>query len=234
MWVSEFEIDGTPGLLGSMTKAANVTFIAYPTSYHHFHNFILVHFIGFVCGSENERDVFHKNLLNHERVIKAELHNNFLVLQIKESKAASAVYNPEIFCLRPVEIRSNGQEFWSLGSWNKDNILATSKFMLGNFAGKLLKVRDVPIDDFLFIGINPKLSPQQRRAVFLAIEHGYYEYPRHITLNELAKLMDVSFSTYQMHLRKAEQKLMPFLFNKFERALDGLRSMNLSNKQPFQ
>ena len=54
----------------------------------------------------------------------------------------------------------------------------------------------------------------QKRAVELAIEKGYYEIPRKIELKELADLMGISYSTYQVHLRKAERNLIPHFFEK--------------------
>jgi hypothetical protein len=50
---------------------------------------------------------------------------------------------------------------------------------------------------------------KQREAVELAIQHGYYDYPRKVEVQELAKMAKLAFSTYQAHLRKAERKLIP-------------------------
>ncbi len=56
----------------------------------------------------------------------------------------------------------------------------------------------------------PNLSKQQQKALELAIENKYYGYPRKITLKKLATLMNISESTYQFHLAKAESKVIPF------------------------
>ena len=60
-------------------------------------------------------------------------------------------------------------------------------------------------------GSIPKLTNKQRFAVELAIEKGYYEYPRKISVQELAKISKSPRSTFQEHLRKAESKLMKIL-----------------------
>jgi predicted DNA binding protein len=46
----------------------------------------------------------------------------------------------------------------------------------------------------------------------LAIKNGYYSSPRKINVKELAKISKLSFSTFQVHLRKAEEKLIPYFF----------------------
>ena len=57
----------------------------------------------------------------------------------------------------------------------------------------------------------PNLTDKQKNALSLAIEGGYYGYPRRITLEKLGKIQGMSYSTYQFHLRTAEKKIMPFL-----------------------
>ena len=58
----------------------------------------------------------------------------------------------------------------------------------------------------------PNLSTQQKKALELAIKNKYYGYPRKITLKKLSKLMNISESTYQFHLAKAEEKILPFFY----------------------
>lgn len=51
------------------------------------------------------------------------------------------------------------------------------------------------------------LSPEQRAALEAAVEHGYYETPRAIELDELADQLDVPRSTLSYRLRRAEAAL---------------------------
>jgi predicted DNA binding protein len=46
----------------------------------------------------------------------------------------------------------------------------------------------------------------------MAIKNGYYNYPRKTSIEKLAELSGLSFSTFHAHLRKAEQRLLPFYF----------------------
>ncbi|SIS18400.1 helix-turn-helix domain-containing protein [Natronorubrum thiooxidans] len=60
-----------------------------------------------------------------------------------------------------------------------------------------------PVDQ-LFDG----LTDRQLAALRLALESGYYEQPRKTSLRELADRTSVARSTYEEHLRKAENKLL--------------------------
>mgnify|MGYP006284230577 FL=1 len=52
------------------------------------------------------------------------------------------------------------------------------------------------------------LTDRQLAALQLALEHGYYEQPRGTSLRDIADRTTVSKSTYEEHLRKAENKLL--------------------------
>lgn len=52
------------------------------------------------------------------------------------------------------------------------------------------------------------LTDRQMAALRLALESGYYEQPRKTSLRELADQTAVARSTYEEHLRKAENKLL--------------------------
>ncbi|SFF96058.1 hypothetical protein SAMN04488063_0935 [Halopelagius inordinatus] len=52
------------------------------------------------------------------------------------------------------------------------------------------------------------LTDRQLAALQLALESGYYEQPRKTSLRELAGQTTVARSTYEEHLRKAENKLL--------------------------
>ncbi|WP_340101832.1 helix-turn-helix domain-containing protein [Salinibaculum salinum] len=52
------------------------------------------------------------------------------------------------------------------------------------------------------------VTDRQLAALRLALERGYYEQPRKTSLRELAEQTAVARSTYEEHLRKAENKLL--------------------------
>ena len=58
------------------------------------------------------------------------------------------------------------------------------------------------------------LSDKQKRALEIAINNGYYNVPRRVTIAKLVKIMGISFSTYQVHIRKQEEKIIPQSYDK--------------------
>ena len=52
------------------------------------------------------------------------------------------------------------------------------------------------------MGKPKNLTDKQKEAMGLAIKHGYYEYPRKIDVQDLARESKLSFSTFHAHLRK--------------------------------
>ncbi len=52
------------------------------------------------------------------------------------------------------------------------------------------------------------LTSRQRNIVEIALEEGYFDYPRRITLRQLAKKVGVSASTVSEVLRRAEKKIL--------------------------
>ncbi|SER41579.1 helix-turn-helix domain-containing protein [Natrinema salaciae] len=53
-----------------------------------------------------------------------------------------------------------------------------------------------------------ELTPRQREALTVARKRGYYEWPRAVSVQDLATELDVSKATFLEHLRNAEAKLL--------------------------
>jgi predicted DNA binding protein len=52
------------------------------------------------------------------------------------------------------------------------------------------------------------ITDRQLAALQLALENGYYEQPRGTSLRDLADMTSVARSTFEEHLRKAENKFL--------------------------
>jgi predicted DNA binding protein len=65
-------------------------------------------------------------------------------------------------------------------------------------------VTDPPLNPFASLS----LRPEQRRVLEIAADHGYYETPREVTLDEIAAMLDIPRSTVSYRLRRAEAELI--------------------------
>ncbi len=214
MWVAKVEINGEKALIGSRCKKFSVQVSGYPVSFYEKKSGIYVYMVGFVFGEDKNVKKLINDLKKDKRVLHLEDNGNFVVGQIKEPLKFKPIYHHRIMHLEPVIIKDNGFELWTIGSWNKKELMDFVKLIQKTHKGKLLKIKQEKITNFSVISVSPQLTLKQQKAMELAIKNGYYDYPRKIGLEELAKLMKLSYSTYQAHLRKAEKKLMPFFFER--------------------
>ena len=65
------------------------------------------------------------------------------------------------------------------------------------------------------------IPPRQREFLNTAVEKGYFEIPREVTLEELAKEMGITKTTASNHLRKAEHTLITFVLPYINLAVTG-------------
>src|SRR5437899_3845907 len=57
-------------------------------------------------------------------------------------------------------------------------------------------------------GLFGQLTEKQMKALLSAVENGYYEVPKRITADELARTQDQPRSTLEEHIRKGESKVL--------------------------
>ena len=126
------------------------------------------------------------------------------------------MYDHRIINLEPIFIDEEGYNYWTIGSWNKKELIEFVKVVEKEYNGKLMSMTQQKIINFSILSIQPQLTSKQKKAIELAIKENYYDYPRKVELRDLAKIMKISYSTFQAHLRKAEKKLIPFFFKRSE------------------
>jgi hypothetical protein len=214
MWVAEVRIDGGESLLGSRTKKFNVSLSGYPFSFHEKEDGVYIFFAGFLFGEEKNIKGFFKDLKKDQRVLSLELDKNFLIGHLREPPKYRPIHEPNIIRVKPIIIKEDGSEIWTIGSLKKKSILDFISLYEKTHKGRLIRITNEEVSDFSIIGFYPKITKKQKGALETALKHGYYEYPRKTDLIELAKLLGVSYSTYQAHLRKAERSIIPFFFGR--------------------
>lgn len=177
---------------------------------------------GLIAGEEQNKKKFFSDLKKDKKVVSLEVNKDFFICIYSEKKtsnraeAVKIAYNPRLIFLKPVIINEEGFEEWEVASIKREDL---EKFVhyaekMKNVESQLFYLKQQKLGDILIYSMVPKLTLKQKKAIELAVIHNYYGYPRKIKLKDLAKIMNVSISTFQFHLAKAEAKLIPFLEKK--------------------
>ncbi len=123
---------------------------------------------------------------------------------LTESVFCSMIMSSNAFCrtcLFHSNARPNGTTEWT--------IAFTGREALTDLLERLKEDKvDVKILRLNTVADVETLTSRQRSIVEIALEEGYFDYPRSITLRSLAKKVGVSSSTVSEVLRRAEKKIL--------------------------
>jgi predicted DNA binding protein len=214
MWVAKVRLSGETGKIGSRTKKFNISVSGFPVSFYREKDGIYVYMVGFLFGEQKNKERFIRDIKKDKGVLHFENKDDFLIAQVIEPLKLAPMYDPRIVNLEPVFIDEKGYNHWTIGSWDKTDLMNFLKVVEREYRGELISVNQRKITNFTILSMQPELTPKQKKAMELAIKENYYSYPRKVELRYLARIMKISYSTFQAHLRKAEQKLIPFFFSR--------------------
>jgi predicted DNA binding protein len=222
MWILKIKVKEEWNLYNKRTLKFKVRINFYSHSYYLKKSKVYFVGSGIIMGDEKNKKAFFEDLKKDTQIEKIEINNDFFVSVYSEKEksgrveALKTIYNSKIIFLKPAVINEEGFEEWEVASFDRKDLEAilkqAEKLKKGEF--KLISFKEQKINNLMIESILPPLTEQQRKAFELALENGYYGYPRKIKLVDLAKIMKVSVSTFQFHLAKAEAKLMPFFSKK--------------------
>lgn len=214
MWIAKLKIRHDC-IIGNRCKEFNVTTTGSPFDVFIEKGITYSPQIQTLHGKEENINEFIKDLKKDKRIGNLEVEGNtiFLIEKRKE-KIPATFYNKKIFFVKPVYVDKKGYEYWEVASWKK--IILTT--FIGNLEKEIdeleiLKLIETKLTDIYSIHLAPHLSKNQRIAIDLAFEKGYYSWPRKTSLGKLAKEMKISIATFREHLKRAEEKLMPSLIS---------------------
>jgi DNA-binding CsgD family transcriptional regulator len=77
---------------------------------------------------------------------------------------------------------------------------------------RILAISDFSKTQALEKVLLPQFTDRQREIALVAVKSGYYEIPKKISAEEIAKKLSISVSGFNAHLRKIEARLMEFFF----------------------
>ena len=156
--------------------------------------------------------------------VKIERNEDFFVgiyretLDNAKKRGIDLAYNPSLVHLKPIIFDEEGWEEWEFASMERETfekILSSSRIEKNEIESKIFYFKNKKIKTIMPFTVFPQLTEKQKSAVILAYKNGYYESPRKTSLVKLSQIAKLSLSTFQVHLRKAEKKLFPFILKKY-------------------
>lgn len=215
MWVIKFKVFHQDCVFSPLCKKYNVVDFIYLLGFSSKGNKFQWTNTHILKGNNKLIEQFINELKSKKIVKKLEKFNNYLITleeeNLKKYKVFSPLFSKEIFYIKPVMIKSDGFEYWCLAAWNKEIVIRAFNASKHFGNSGLLEVRETKIDKIFLPHITPNITEKQLQAIRLAIERGYYESPKKINLEQLAKEIKISKETFFEHLAKAESKILPFL-----------------------
>ncbi len=223
MWALNIKVREKWNIYNERTSKFKVKLYFYSQNYYEEKGKIYFVASGIAAGDESRKKKFFSDLKKDKKVVDLEWNNDFFICIYSEFKnvnranAVKVAYNPKFIFLKPVIIDENGWEEWEIAAPSRSDLSLFIKYAekLANVEYKILYFKEKKIENIMIYAMLPKLTSKQKKALMLAVEKGYYGYPRKITLEKLAKQVNLSTSTFQFHLAKAEAKLMPFLVRQY-------------------
>jgi len=182
--------------------------------------------IGLIYGNEiSKRAYFNqlrklKGAKTGRKLEFLEIEGDFFIIitshtMSKESNLfVSAYYNSAIVHYKPAICSPEGWEEWNVACLDKEYLIKIIEVGEKLYNIKILEFKQRKIKNFGFLTILPELTEKQKQALKLAVDNGYYNYPRKTEVQKLAKIFGVAFSAFQAHLRKAENKIINSIFGR--------------------
>jgi len=212
MWRLKLKLEAKNQLLGSLAIKHQVSLTGYPLSYWKDKNFLYLVTAGFAFGDKKNIKELKRELKNNTEVLESEWADEFGLIVTKQPLFTEPVYNPRIIRPTPVIIHKDGYHLWDLASFDKKELDKVLDFAERYLGAKILSFKEEKISNISFTRLLPELTENQKRAMEVAINNGYYTYPKGTKMEKLASIMGISYSTYQAHLKKAEGKILPGIF----------------------
>lgn len=212
MWRLKLRLEAKNQFLGSMAMKHGVSMTGYPLSYYKDDKWLYLITAGILFGEEKNKRALIKDLKKQPQLVEFELTKDFAINITKQPLFTEPVYDPKVIYPNPMVINKDGYHIWDLASFDRHALEKVLKFAEKHLGARVLQFHEEKISNISFTRLLPELTKNQKKAMEIAINKGYYEYPKKIKMEELAKLMGISYSTYQAHLKKAEGKILPEVY----------------------
>jgi predicted DNA binding protein len=211
MWVISITIPyNKSSLFGHIAKKNNITIFGYPHSHTTYSDHISVLTSGFIFGEDKNIKNAISDLKKDDRLVHMELHGHYIILDVKQHIMNKDLFQPGLLYVKPGITTNKGEYIFEIAAWKREQLIKIYK-AYGVEKVKLNWIKKKNITGIQITSPTPNLTKKQKKALKLAIDRGYYGYPRKVDIIQLAKEFGCAHSTFQFHLRNAEKKVMPSL-----------------------
>jgi len=214
MWKAVFEGKHDSCIIAPRCKKHNVTDFVYLVNAWEDDEGFYYSEAHILEGSEENKKKFIRDFKKEKSIKKFEVKGNFILTLEKKPKWMAAympLWDKRIIQTKPVVQKTDGTEIWEMACWDKKPLIEILERLPDEFQIKLKSITEEKLDEIFLPSISPNLSEKQKEIINLAVEKGYYDFPRKINLDGLARLVKLSKPTVQQHLRMAEKKVVPYL-----------------------
>lgn len=216
MWHLKFRYRHTDCIVVPLLEKHSLTIQLFHIGRYTKGDYIYVTFIQILNGALEGISKYARDLQKNKKILRLERlnENTFMTLakHKREIELYGSAYDPQFISATPSYWDEKGFEVHELISWEKKPLQEHIRILKRNKTTEyfeLLSFTEKKLDNIYTMNLFPKLAPKQEKAIKLAFTKGYYEFPRRISLDKLAKLVGVAKPTFRENLRKAEAKLIP-------------------------
>ncbi|VVB61751.1 Bacterioopsin transcriptional activator [uncultured archaeon] len=218
MWIARFRLKDEADIYSPLCQKHHIEFFGYPLTSFKKNNKMNLLVAGTLSGKDGDKEKFLLDLKKDGRVKRVEESNDFILIHAAHPlkreilSEITTFYNPECITVKPVRVSSDGWEYWELACLDKKELSKAIRAAQKHYHGKLFSIRKESLRTISMRGVLPDMTEKQKGAIELAFKEGYYEYPKKLTIPELAKIGNCAYSTFQEHLKKAEKKAIEDFF----------------------
>jgi len=211
MWIMKLSLDAKNLFFGRLALKHKIALFGSPLSFSHANHELLIQISGVIVGSEQNKKKFIDYFKKSSRVTAFESNKDYIVASYKTSWFTKWLDNKHLIHSAHLSIDFDGTELLTIESFQKLSLIFLFEIFKIKYKAKLISLQKEKSSVIPVLRSSIDLTSEQRFALELALNKGYYKIPRKISVKELSKIARLSYSTFQQHLRKAESKILPSL-----------------------
>ncbi len=219
MWYLKFKVKHSDCIYAPELERLKLSIFFYHIGSYVRNDYIYTSSIQKLVGESKKIQKYIQYLKKHEKIVKIEAYGDVIFVLARHNKNLTlyeSIYNPILLYPSPAYLDKEGYEVIEVMCWDRKPLQDLIKGYETNRTTEyfyVLSFIEKKMNDFYISKLLPNLPRKQKGAIKLAFKLGYYNFPRNVNLDKLAKISKVSKPTFRENLRKAEAKLIPKLIS---------------------